>query len=222
MLSPPLVDQTGDQSGPTCLMARAQAFSSVAVIVLVEEETVAPVGVCLKFFTVSETSSTPILVARKNSDHPFCNFSRHSSGGNRLPSIGRFDGEVRPQRITKTQQRMNQKVRGREPDRPSPIRVPSFELRFGLARLVTQSAFAKVERMRLVIFRQTSDTVVGEELCRVPKSRRNPVKLAGICDREHVAGTLLITADGVTGIADKIGSVSDEPFHVGQKIRVRF
>jgi hypothetical protein len=94
-------------------------------------------------------------------------------------------------------------------------------LGFGLARLVTQSAFAKVERMRLVIFRQTSDAVVGEELRRVPKSCRNPVKLEGICDGEDVAGTLLITADGVTGIADKIGSVSDEPFHVGQKIRMR-
>src|ERR1700731_741974 len=116
---------------------------------------------------------------------------------------------------------MNQKVRRREPDRTSPIRVPSFELRFRLARLVTQSAFAKVERMRLVMFRQTSDTVIGEELCRVPKSRCNPVKLTGIGDGEHVPGTLLITGDGVTGIADKIGSVSDEPFHVGQKVRVR-
>src|SRR5579864_8050613 len=128
MLSPPLVDQTGNQSGPTRLMARAQAFSSVSVIVLVEEETVSPVGVCLEFLTVSKTSSPPILVARKNSDHPFCNFSRHGSGGNGLPSIGRFDGEVRTQRIPETQQRMNQKVRGREPDRPSPVRVPSFEL----------------------------------------------------------------------------------------------
>src|SRR5579864_2337382 len=99
MLSPPLVDQTGNQSGPTCLMARAQAFSGVPVIVLVEEETVSPVGVCLEFFTISETSSMPILAARKNSDHAFCNFSRHGSGGNRLSSIGRFDGEVRTQRI---------------------------------------------------------------------------------------------------------------------------
>src|ERR1700758_2558979 len=103
---------------------------------------------------------------------------------------------------------MNQKVRGREPDRPSPVRVPSFEVGFGLTRLVTQSAFAKVEPMRLLNFRQTSDPVVGEELRRVPKSRRNPVKLPGICDGKYVAGTLLITADGVTGIADKIRSVS--------------
>jgi len=103
MLSPPLVDQTGNQSRPTCLMARAQAFSSVSVIVLVEEETIAPVGVCLKFFTISETSSSPRLVARKNSDHAFCNFSRHGSGGNGLPSIGRFNGEVGTQRITETQ-----------------------------------------------------------------------------------------------------------------------
>jgi len=103
MLSPPLVDQTGNQPGPTCLIARAQALSSVPVIVLVEQETVAPVWVCLKFFTISETSSMPILVARKNFDHAFCNFSRHGSGRNRLPSIGRFDGEVRTQRITETQ-----------------------------------------------------------------------------------------------------------------------
>src|SRR3989442_13497566 len=114
---------------------------------------------------------------------------------------------------------MNQKVGGWEPHWTSPIRVPSFQLRFGLPWLVTQPALAKIERMPLVVLRQTSDAVVGEKFRRIQKPRGDPAKLFGIGDRKHVSRARATTADGITSVADKVGTVPDEPFHVGEKGR---
>src|SRR5215470_3440691 len=117
---------------------------------------------------------------------------------------------------------MDEKVGCWKPDRTSPVRVSALQLRLGLTGLITESTLAKVKGMGLVVLRQTSDAVVREKLLRIPDSLRDPVKLAGVGDGEHVALALVVTTDGVTGIADKIGTVPNEPFHVRQKIRMPF
>src|ERR1051326_6430049 len=45
----PLVNQRGDEARPARLMRRAEAHAGVAVVVLVEEQEVAPVRVVLEF-----------------------------------------------------------------------------------------------------------------------------------------------------------------------------
>lgn len=222
MSLPPLINQTGYQSSPSCLMAGTQTLAGVAVIVLVEEEVVAPMGVRLKFFTFSETSAPAVLITRKNFDHALGNFFGHHSSRNCVSSIGRFQGKVRAERIVEPQQGMDEKVGSWKPDGASPVRVSTFQLRFGLTGLITESTFAKVKRMRLVVPRQTSDAVVREKFLRIPESLRDPVKLAGIGDRKHVALALVVTTDGITRVADKIGAIPDKPFHIRKKIRMPF
>ena len=102
-LSPPLVNQTGNQPCPSGLMAGPQTLAGVPVIVLVEEKVVAPMRVSLKFLAISETRSLAVLITRKDSDHALGNFFGHHSSRNCLFSVGRFQGKVRAERIVETQ-----------------------------------------------------------------------------------------------------------------------
>jgi hypothetical protein len=56
-----LLDQFGDQSGPTRLVARADADAVVAVEVCVERDQIASVRVGLEFFRAAENRSSPHL-----------------------------------------------------------------------------------------------------------------------------------------------------------------
>src|SRR5690349_2486988 len=77
MLSPPLVDQVGDQAAPAGLVAGSQAHSAVAVVVLVEEQTVLPVRVVLKFLVRPETGAPAVGAALEYRDHAIGRFLCH-------------------------------------------------------------------------------------------------------------------------------------------------
>src|SRR5438105_2436072 len=67
----PLINQTGDERGPSRLMRGAQAFAGVAVEVFVEEEQILPVRVMreqLRFACATRTEDGPIAVRIANED----------------------------------------------------------------------------------------------------------------------------------------------------------
>jgi hypothetical protein len=71
-----LLDQFCDQSGPTRLVARADAGAVVAVEVFVEWDQIAPVRVVLEFFRAAENRSSLIHIAKKESASADAKFPR--------------------------------------------------------------------------------------------------------------------------------------------------
>src|SRR6185295_7121062 len=65
-LFPALLQELGDEAGPTRLMARADAGAIVAVEVFVEGNQVAPVGIGLKFLGRAKHRPSLIVVLQKN------------------------------------------------------------------------------------------------------------------------------------------------------------
>jgi hypothetical protein len=102
-------------------MAGAQAFSSIAVVVLVKEQAVTPVWVSLEFLVFSEASSTARLIASKNPNHSFRNFFGHALRCDGIAAIGWFHNEVRAKRLAEPQQGMDQEIRSWEPHWAAPI-----------------------------------------------------------------------------------------------------
>src|SRR6266576_2164947 len=88
MLSPPLVDQIGDQAAPAGLVAGSQAHSAVAVVVLVEEQIVLPVRVVLKFLVGTETWALAVGAAFEDCDHAIGGFLCHIVRRNGLTLTG--------------------------------------------------------------------------------------------------------------------------------------
>ena len=66
ILPTPFVDQVGDQSRPTCLVAGAQSHAGVTVVVLVEEQTITPMRIVLELTGCTEAGSLAILIALEN------------------------------------------------------------------------------------------------------------------------------------------------------------
>ena len=64
-----LLDELGDQSGPTGLVARADPGAVVAVEVFVERDQIAPVRVVLEFFSGAENWSSLIGIDCKKMLH---------------------------------------------------------------------------------------------------------------------------------------------------------
>jgi hypothetical protein len=67
-LSPPFVDQIRYQATPPRLMAGSQTHSAVAVVVLVEEQTLVPMWVFLKLAVETETGTLTVRPTFENRD----------------------------------------------------------------------------------------------------------------------------------------------------------
>src|SRR5579871_2887188 len=103
-LAAPLINQVGDQPAPTCLMARTQALAGFAMIILVEQQVIAPVGVSLKLLIVAKTGTPPGAIASEDADHPIGDLFRHLAGGHCTVVTACCYGELGAQGITETQQ----------------------------------------------------------------------------------------------------------------------
>src|SRR5271165_6490587 len=75
-LSPPFVDQIRHQSAPAGLVAGAQSHSTIAVVILVEEQALVPVRVFLKFLVEAETGPLAVSAAFENGNHAVGRFPR--------------------------------------------------------------------------------------------------------------------------------------------------
>ena len=99
-LSPPFVDQIRHQATPPRLMAGSQTHSAVAVVVLVEEQTLVPVRIILKFAVETETGTLTVRPTFENRDHDRT-ISSNNSGNSDLVRLYPFhpaksiDSEVR-------------------------------------------------------------------------------------------------------------------------------
>ncbi len=65
-----LLDEFGDQSGPTGLVARADPGAVVAVEVFVERDQIVPVRVVLEFFRAAEYGSSLIRTVQEDAHQP--------------------------------------------------------------------------------------------------------------------------------------------------------
>src|SRR4051812_35204762 len=75
--APKNVHQGSDETGPACLMARAQPCSVVAVEVLVEQDQVAPVWIFLEFLRASVNRPPAVSAAQEGAGKAACNLLRH-------------------------------------------------------------------------------------------------------------------------------------------------
>ena len=61
--TPPFIDQIRHQSRPTSLVARSEPHAGVPVVVLVEQQTLAPVRIFLEFSVPAEARPLAILAS---------------------------------------------------------------------------------------------------------------------------------------------------------------
>src|SRR5438270_825568 len=62
------MDESGDQSCPSGLVARSKSCSVIAMEVFVKQQIVAPVRISLELFRSSIQRQAPVLIAKKNTD----------------------------------------------------------------------------------------------------------------------------------------------------------
>src|SRR5437588_1821686 len=217
----PLVDQVRDEPGPSGLVACPQSRTCLSMVVLVEEQVIAPVRVRLKSLLLSEAGAPPGIIPRKNSNHTFGNFLGHESWCDWIASVGGLHEKVGSERIAEPQQRMDQKIGSGEPHRPSPVGVSAFQLRLGLARFIAQPMVCKLERMRLMVLGQASNAMLGEKFRGIPKPAGDLVELVRVGNRKHIARAG-IAANRITSVPDQVGTVSDEPLDISEKVGMRF
>src|SRR5271157_6229244 len=70
------LDQAGDDTGPSRLVARTEAGAVVAMEVFVEQQMVAPMGIVLEFVGSPVHRTAAGFVAQKDSGQPIGNFPR--------------------------------------------------------------------------------------------------------------------------------------------------
>src|SRR6202158_2410705 len=111
MLASPLVDEVGDQSTPARLVTGAQPLPSVAVVILVKQDQVAPMGIVLHLRVFTGRGTAAGGIARENRDHPLGKLPRE---------LRRCDGatvacqlELVAQGLPEPKQRMDQQVASR-------------------------------------------------------------------------------------------------------------
>src|SRR4026208_395602 len=107
-LSPPFVDQIRHQATPPRLMAGSQTHSAVAVVVLVEEQTLAPMWVFLKLAVETETGTLTVRPTFENRDHAVGRFPCDFMGSNLAPAACGRERKRRGDRHAETQERVNQ------------------------------------------------------------------------------------------------------------------
>src|SRR5436190_15518678 len=74
------VDQVRDQTGPSGLVAGADARAVVAVEMLVEQQVVAPVRIVLELLHAAENRALAVLVAFENLHQPLGDLLGHLGG----------------------------------------------------------------------------------------------------------------------------------------------
>ena len=72
-----LLDQLGDQSGPTRLVARSKPGGMITVEVFVEWEVIAPVRIALEQFLRTKHCAAAVLIAAEYIDQPVREFVRN-------------------------------------------------------------------------------------------------------------------------------------------------
>ena len=70
-----LLNQLGDQRGPTGLVAGADAGAVVAVEIFVKGNQVAPVRIALKFFRAAENRAPSVFILKKDACQPLRDFA---------------------------------------------------------------------------------------------------------------------------------------------------
>src|ERR1700730_1187527 len=157
MSASPLVDEVGDQSTPAGLVAGAQPLPSVAVVVLVKQDQVAPMGIVLHLRVFTRRRTAARGIARENRDHPLGKIPRELRGCDRATVACNL--EFVAQGLPEPKQRMDQQIASRKPNGAAPVGIATLDLDFRLSRFIANRTAGKLKRKMLVIFGDTSQTI---------------------------------------------------------------
>src|SRR5215212_2479360 len=166
------VDEVGDDGGPAGLMTGADAGAVVAVEVLVKEDVVAPVRVCLHHLGRAEDRATAIGSALEDRNQAARDIIGNLVEGKMLAGAGRIlHLKIVAKATMQIAQPSDQDEIRWHPDRTSPVRVAAKHPGARLGRLIADRQDlvpgAQFEGVVEVVPAERSDTVVAEELVRV-------------------------------------------------------
>src|SRR6266700_909368 len=108
----PLVDQIRDQTAPSSLVAGAEAHAGISVVVLVEEETIAPVRILLELGVGAEDGALAAVLF-ENRNHTIGDLFGEGSGRDGL-ATDLWGREVFAQSVAEAEERVDEEIRGWE------------------------------------------------------------------------------------------------------------
>ena len=140
-----------DESGPAGLMGGAQPGARVTVEVLVEQQQVAPFRVTSESFDCTRERPLAGRVREPDCCHPLGKSGRDVAQPELFAgSRWELDGERAPQAFVPPEQRFDEHVVQREPDRPAPIRVRHRRSRSSTRRAHSQTFPVYAHRRRYI------------------------------------------------------------------------
>src|SRR4051794_16461806 len=71
-LAPPLIDERGNQAGPSGLMRRSESCPVFAVVELIKQNEIPPVRALLEFTGSAVYRAAAVAVAREDANHAVC------------------------------------------------------------------------------------------------------------------------------------------------------
>lgn len=125
-----LLYQRGDQSRPARLVARAKAFSSIAMEELVKQEVIAPVGITLQRFVIAVAGAASSVITQEQPDKA----AREVSGNFFQVQVlagarGAFHFKIVAVVEIKLLQRFDEEIVNGEPDGTTPVGIAAEEFR---------------------------------------------------------------------------------------------
>src|SRR5262249_15811911 len=211
-----LLQQLGDQRGPSGLVARADRRAGVAVEILVKRNQIVPVRIGLKTRVVAEDRPAADRILQEDSRQPPRQLGRHLAERQHPAGTGRdLDPIVVAEIVMELLQRFDDQEIDWKPDRSAPVRVAAEQTGRRFGRLVVDPVVVAVDgehiRMVTVNPRDRSDAEGRQELALVEHHAQDATQSVAIDNREQAALTASwrLHARHVPG---EIGTMFDEPF----------
>ena len=157
---PPLLNEIGNQAGPTGLVTRAKARSRISVEILIEEQMISPMGIFLKFPVIPEARALATFVPAKDSNQAIGELSCDREGGDEL-TVACFctHSKIGAQGMAEFHQRPDEQIIRGKPYRPSPIGVATFNPDRGLAGLIAHTFASETKWVLLMVLGNAANSV---------------------------------------------------------------
>src|ERR1700683_3845107 len=169
-------------------MTRPQTSAGIAVEKFVEHQTISPERILLKFLRRTKDRTLAITITPKNPNHTISNFPGHVANfcaslihKLRILKVRPCQFEV-AKSLSKLDQRFQEQIRRRKPDRPAPVRISTLDLDVRVPRRVLHFIVRKRKWILFVKLGEAADSVGREELFAVEKASQNARQLGAIHD----------------------------------------
>src|SRR5262249_55562480 len=219
-----LLQQLGDERGPSGLVARADRRAGVAVEILVKRNQVAPVRVGLKARVVAEHRPAANGILQEDSCQSLRELRRNLAQRQHAAGAGRtLDAVAVAEIVVELLERFDDQEIDGKPDRPAPVRVaaeqPGGRFRRFVIDAVVVAVHAEHVGMLTVNPRDRSDPERRQEFALVEHHAKDAAQLVAVDDRQQaaLAASRRLHARDVAG---EIGAMLDEPLEAPPERRV--